>query len=105
VPARISCTGSISVPPIRWSGRISAAARAEASVSSSVSETTSIHVSCPLERMSSINALSSSVGSPTSLQPTWRSPLSATEAYTSRASVSVTSSRVSMKMNSIIQGS
>ena len=74
-------------------------------MSSSVSETTSIQVSWPLERMSSISALSSSVGSPTSLQPTWRTPVSAIEAYTSRASESVTSSRVSMKMNSIIQGS
>ena len=32
VPAMISCTGSISVPPIRKSGPISAAALADASV-------------------------------------------------------------------------
>ena len=41
VPAMISCTGSISVPPIRKSGPISAATRADASVASSVSDTTS----------------------------------------------------------------
>ena len=80
VPARISCTGSISVPPIRWSGRISAAARADSSVASSVSDTTSIQVSWPFERMSSISAASSSFGRPTSLQPTCRRPLPATDA-------------------------
>src|SRR5215207_3848812 len=51
--------------------------------------------------MSSISADSSSVGRPTSLQPTWRTPVPAIEAYTARASDSVTSSRVSIKMNSI----
>ena len=35
------------------------------------------------------------------MHPTWRTPLSAMDAYTSRASASVSSSRVSMKMNSI----
>src|SRR3954453_2343997 len=52
--------------------------------------------------MSAISAASSSAGSPTSLQPTCRTPLSATCAYTARASARVTSSRVSMKMNSLI---
>src|SRR4051794_17753821 len=51
--------------------------------------------------MSSMRADSSSRCRPTSLQPTWVTPLPAIEAYTSRAFVSVMSSRVSMKMNSI----
>src|SRR4051794_28321366 len=53
--------------------------------------------------MSSIKPFSSSRGRPTSLQPTCRRPVPATDPYTARASLSVTSSRVSMKMNSSIR--
>ncbi len=52
-----------------------------------------------------MSAESSSRGRPTSLQPTWVTPLWAIEAYTALASVSVRSSRVSMKMNSITRSS
>src|SRR5947209_5579674 len=50
--------------------------------------------------MSSIRAASSSRLSPRSLHPTWRIPVWATDSYTARASAIVSSSRVSMKMNS-----